>query len=138
MWIDEAIREEALFRGYTVVDPATVMTTHLTEILKDNMAELLSYAETQKLLDELGKEQQKLVDDIVPSQISIAGMQRVLQTLLRERVSIRDLPAILEGIAEAVRPYRATSWRSPSMCARAWPASSATSDHPAQTATCRS
>jgi flagellar biosynthesis protein FlhA len=101
MWVDEANREEALFKGYTVVDPPTVMTTHLTEIIKDNMAEMLSYSETQKLLDELGKEHQKLISDIVPSQISIGGIQRVLQNLLSERVSIRDLPAILEGISEA-------------------------------------
>ena len=65
------------------------------------MAELLSYAETQKLLDELPREQQKLVADLVPSQISVGGVQRVLQALLAERVSIRDLPTVLEGIAEA-------------------------------------
>ena len=101
-WIDEGLREEASFRGYTVVDPPTVLTTHLTEILKDNMADLLSYAEVQKLIDELGKEHKKLVDDLVPSQITITGIQRVLQTLLNERISIRDLPTIMEGIAEAV------------------------------------
>ncbi|MEP5368535.1 flagellar biosynthesis protein FlhA, partial [Parvibaculum sp.] len=101
-WIDEGLREEASFRGYTVVDPPTVLTTHLTEILKDNMADLLSYAEVQKLLDELGKEYKKLVDDLVPSQITVTGIQRVLQTLLTERISIRDLPTIMEGIAEAV------------------------------------
>ena len=60
------MREEALFRGYTVVDPQTVITTHLTEIIKDNMPELLSYAETQKLLDELDQEQQKLIADMIP------------------------------------------------------------------------
>lgn len=101
MWIDEANREEALFRGYTVVDPATVITTHLTEVIKDNMAELLSHAETQKLLDELDKEHQKMVADMIPTQISIGGVQRVLQNLLTERISIRDLPTILEAIAEA-------------------------------------
>ena len=79
-------------RGYTVVDAATVLSTHLTEILKANMADLLSYAEVQKLLKELPKEQAKLVKDIVPSQISVTGIQRVLQLLLAERVSIRDLP----------------------------------------------
>ena len=100
-WIDESQREEALFRGYTVVDPQTVITTHLTEIVKDNMAELLSYAETQKLLDELGAEQQKLIGDMIPSQVSVGTVQRVLQNLLGERISIRDLPAILEGISEA-------------------------------------
>ncbi|MBP7340108.1 flagellar biosynthesis protein FlhA [Niveispirillum sp.] len=101
MWIDGAYREEALFKGYTVVDPPTVVTTHLTEIIKDNMADLLSYAETQKLLDEMGKEHQKLVGDVVPTQITIGGLQRVLQNLLGERVSVRDLPTILEGVAEA-------------------------------------
>ena len=101
MWVDPSAREEALFRGYTVVDPATVITTHLTEIVKDSMAELLSHAETQKLLDELPKEQQKLVADLIPAQISVGGTQRVLQSLLSERISIRDLPNILEGISEA-------------------------------------
>ncbi len=101
MWIEEANREEALFRGYTVVDPSTVITTHLTEVIKDNMSELLSFAETQKLLDELDKEHQKLISELVPSQISTGGIQRVLQNLLAERISIRDLPTILEGISEA-------------------------------------
>jgi len=101
MWIDPSAREEALFRGYTVVDPATVITTHLTEIVKEHMADLLSYAETQKLLDDLPKEHQKLVADTIPTLISVGGVQRVLQNLLSERVSIRDLPTILEGIAEA-------------------------------------
>ncbi|MDH4385201.1 MAG: flagellar biosynthesis protein FlhA [Caulobacter sp.] len=100
-WIDDALKEEATFRGYTLVDPATVLTTHLTEILKDNMAELLSYGEVQKLLKELGSEQKKLADDLIPSVISASTLQRVLQALLRERVSIRDLATILEGIAEA-------------------------------------
>jgi len=101
MWIEEANKEEALFRGYTVVEPATVITTHLTEVIKDNMAELLSYAETQKLLDDLEKEQQKLISEMIPAQISLGGVQRVLQNLLAERVSIRDMPTILEGISEA-------------------------------------
>ncbi len=101
-WIAETMREEASFRGLTVVDPGTVLTTHLTEVLKTHMSELLSFAETRKLLDDMAPEQKKLVDELIPSQISVNGVQRVLQTLLAERVSIRDLPAILEGIAEAV------------------------------------
>ena len=101
MWIEESNREEALFRGYTVVDPATVVTTNITELIKDNMSELLSYAETQKLLDEIDKDHQKLVADIIPAQISLGGIQRVLQNLLAERISIRDLPTILEGVYEA-------------------------------------
>jgi flagellar biosynthesis protein FlhA len=100
-WVSESLREEAQFRGYTVVEPQTVITTHLTEVVKDNMAELLSYSETQKLIDELDKAHQKLVTDMVPAQISMGSIQRVLQNLLNERVSIRDLPTILEGIAEA-------------------------------------
>ena len=102
MWLAENLREEASFRGYTVVDPATVLTTYLTEIIKDNLAELLTYAETQKLLDELSKDYQKLIDDLVPGRISVAGIQRVLQTLLAERISIRDLALIVEAIGEAV------------------------------------
>ena len=101
MWIEESNKEEALFRGYTVVDPATVITTHLTEVIKDNMSELLSYAETQKLLDDLEKEHQKLIADLIPAQISLGGVQRILQNLLAERVSIRDMPTILEGVSEA-------------------------------------
>jgi len=101
MWIGDGSREEAMFKGYTVVDPPTVITTHLTEVVKEHMSELLSYAETQKLLDELPEEHQKLVADVVPNQITVGGIQRVLQNLLQERVSIRDLPTILEGISEA-------------------------------------
>lgn len=100
-WIDAGSREEANFRGYTVVDAPTVITTHLTEVIRSNMSDLLSYAETQKLLADLSNEHQKLLTDIVPGQITASGIQRILQTLLSERVSIRDLPTILEGIAEA-------------------------------------
>jgi flagellar biosynthesis protein FlhA len=100
-WIDGALKEEAALRGYTVVDAATVLSTHLTELLKNNMSELLSYAEVQKLIKEVPKEQSELIKDMVPSQITVSGIQRVLQTLLAERVSIRDLSTILEGIADA-------------------------------------
>jgi flagellar biosynthesis protein FlhA len=84
-----------------VVDPVSVLTTHLTETVRETMAELLSYSETQKLLDDLPREQQKLVADLIPSQISMGAVQRILQALLSERISIRDLPTILEGIQEA-------------------------------------
>jgi flagellar biosynthesis protein FlhA len=100
MWVIESQREEAQFRGYTVVDASTVVTTHITELMKDYMSELLSYGETQKLLDDMDKDHQKLVADIIPGQIQVGGLQRVLQNLLAERVSIRDLPTILEGVAE--------------------------------------
>jgi flagellar biosynthesis protein FlhA len=100
-WVSETLREEAAFKGYTIVDPATVLTTHLTEVIKDNMADLLSVAEVQRLTKELSPEHQKLVEDCVPSQVSWATVQRVLQSLLRERVSIRDLASIMEAVSEA-------------------------------------
>jgi flagellar biosynthesis protein FlhA len=109
MWVEESLREDALFKGYTVVDPATVVTTHLTEIIKDNMSEMLSYSETQKLLDEVGRQHAKLVSDIVPAQITVGALQRVLQNLLAERISIRDMPQILEGIGEACQSTRNTT-----------------------------
>ncbi len=111
-WIDPSLKEEAAIKGYTVVDAATVLSTHLTELIKINVAELLSYAEVSKLIKDLPKEQGELVKDLVPSQISISGIQRVLQNLLAERVSIRDLATILEGIAEAI-----PATRSPTMLA---------------------
>ncbi len=110
MWIDQQYREEAHFKGYTVVDAPTVITTHITEIIKDNMPDLVSYSETQKLLNELPTEYQKLVADVIPGQINIGGLQRVLQNLLGERISIRDLPTILEGVAEATNYTKNTAF----------------------------
>lgn len=101
-WVEASLREEANIRGYTVVDATTVLSTHLSEIVKANMPDLLTYGEVTKLLKELPKEQQKLVEDLIPGLITTTTVQRVLQLLLAERVSIRDLGAILEGIAEAV------------------------------------
>jgi flagellar biosynthesis protein FlhA len=101
-WVDASLKEEASLKGYTVVDSATVVSTHLTEFLKTNMSDLLSYGEVQKLLKDLPKEQGELVKDIVPAQITISGIQRVLQLLLAERISVRDLSTILEGIADAL------------------------------------
>jgi flagellar biosynthesis protein FlhA len=101
-WVDAAQKEEAAVKGYTVVDAATVLSTHLTELLKANMAEIISYAEVSKLLKDLPKEQSDLLKDITPTLITTSGIQRVLQTLLTERVSIRDLSTILEGIADAL------------------------------------
>lgn len=105
-WIEPALRDEAELRGYSIIDPSTVISTHLTEVLKANVSDLLSYANVQSLLAGLTKDQQKLVEDIIPSQISVSGVQRVLQTLLIERISIRDLPTILEGVAEIAGPGR--------------------------------
>src|SRR3546814_20370846 len=100
------LREEALFKGYTVVDPSTVITTHLTELVRDNMSELLSYGETQKLLDELGDRHQQLVADVIPAQITVGALQRVLQNLQAKRISIRELPTILRGDTGAARHSR--------------------------------
>jgi len=99
-WIDTALRDEAQLKGLTVVDPATVVSTHLTELIRNNMSDLLSYADVSNLLKELPDAQRNLVDDLIPQQISMSSVQRILQALLEERVSIRDLPTILEAIAE--------------------------------------
>ncbi|SFK18588.1 flagellar biosynthesis protein FlhA [Sphingomonas sp. NFR04] len=101
LWIDRELRDEAGFRGLTVVDCGTIIATHLTELVKENIADLLSYTETQKLLTEVHKESEKLVADIIPSKVSVSSVQRILQNLLAEQISIRDIPTILEGIAES-------------------------------------
>lgn len=102
-WIDEAQKEDATFAGYTVVDCATVITTHLTEIVKDNLPDLLTRAETQKLVDEAQEHNKKLIEDLIPNLISIGVLQKVLQGLLAERISIRDLPTILEALSDALQ-----------------------------------
>ena len=99
-WIGRQIKEQAIARGLTVVEPATVVTTHLTEIVKENLADLLSFAATQQLLAELPEPYQKLLSDLVPGKLTTGGIQRVLQGLLAERVSIRDLPLILEALSD--------------------------------------
>lgn len=101
LWIDRELRDEASFRGLTVVDCGTIIATHLTELVKENIADLLSYTETQKLLTEVHRESEKLVADIIPSKVSVSSVQRILQNLLAEGISIRDVPTILEGIAES-------------------------------------
>ena len=100
-WIAPALADQARSANWTVVDPATVLTTHLAEVVKENIAEFLSYTETQKLLARLPQEQQKLVADLIPSTITVGAVQRILQLLLAERISIRDMPTILEAIQEA-------------------------------------
>ena len=105
-WIDIGLREEAQLRGYTVVDAATVISTHLTEVIKNNTGDLVSFIDVQKLLKDLSKEHQELIKEIVPTHISTTGIQRVLQLLLSERVSIRDLGTILEAISEIAGAVR--------------------------------
>ncbi|EFH13710.1 flagellar biosynthesis protein FlhA [Teichococcus cervicalis] len=99
-WIEPALREMAMAQGLTVVDVETVLTTHMSEVLKGYMAQLQSYAATQKLLDGLEKEHQRLVGELIPGVLPLATVQKVLATLLAERISIRNLPLILEALHE--------------------------------------
>ena len=102
-WIEESYKEEALFNNCTVVDPSTVITTHLTELIKENITDLLSYSETQKLLDKMADDHKQLIKDVIPDIVSVASLQKVLQNLLSEMISIRDMPSILESVADAAR-----------------------------------
>ncbi len=106
LWINPEMREEAMFRGYTVVDPATILTTHLTEIIKDNFSELMTYSATKELLYDQDKETEKLINDIIPEKCSLNVVQRVLQNMLIERVSIRDMSTIVTAIGEASTQYK--------------------------------
>jgi flagellar biosynthesis protein FlhA len=101
-WINESQREEASFNGYTVVDCSTVITTHMTEIIKDNMPDLLTRNEVEKLLEDLKDHHEKLIEELIPAKITVGTFQRILQNLLEERVSIKDLPTILEALSDAV------------------------------------
>lgn len=100
IWVDQSRASEAEARGMTVVDPESVVTTHLTEVIKEHMPELLTYASTQELVEGQTKEYQKLLNDI-SNNAPMVLMQHVLQALLSERVSIRNLPKIIEAVAEA-------------------------------------
>lgn len=100
-WIAEKDREIYIADGFTVVDHATVIATHLTEIVRNNAHELLTRQETQKLIDNVAPTHQKVMEEISQNQINIGVVQKVLQNLLREQVSIRDLITILEAIADA-------------------------------------
>ena len=100
LWITEDKRERAQIAGYTVVDCVTVMTTHISEILKRHAHELLGRQETQNLIDNLARTYPKLVEELVPHVLGLGTIMRVLQNLLREGVSIRDLRSILETMAD--------------------------------------
>ena len=100
VWVSPQQREEAETAGYMVVDPATVVSTHLMETLKSNAAELLGRQDVQSLLDTLKRTYPALVEEIVPARVSLGVLHRVLQRLLRERVPIRDLVTILEALAD--------------------------------------
>ena len=100
VWIDSAQRDHAQTLGYTVVDPGTVVATHLSHILQSNAHELLGYEEVQQLLENLAKVAPKLVEDLVPKTLPLGVVVKVLQNLLLERVSIRDIRTIAETLAE--------------------------------------
>jgi flagellar biosynthesis protein FlhA len=101
-WIDASLREQAHVFGYTVVDASTVIATHLNHVILSHATELLGRQETQALLDHLATESPKLVEDLVPKQIGLGVLQRVLQNLLDEGVNIRDMRTIIETLAELV------------------------------------
>jgi flagellar biosynthesis protein FlhA len=100
LWISENDKERAQFSGYTVVDLPTVVTTHITELVRGHMYELIGRQETQHLLDNMAKEFPKVVEELVPSLLTVGQVQQVLSNLLREQVSIRDLRSILETLAD--------------------------------------
>ena len=100
LWIPEAQKEEAMLAGYTVVDPATVIATHLTEVFKRKLPEFLGRQEVQALLDNLSKHAPKVVEELVPGVLSLGVVQKVLQNLVREGVSVRDLLSIIEALAD--------------------------------------
>ena len=99
-WVPENLGEEVRKEGFAPVDIMSVMLTHLSETIDDNLAQLLSYRDVRMLLDGLPAEYQRLIDEIVPAQVTFSGIQAVLKLLLAERVSIRNLDIILEAIAE--------------------------------------
>ncbi|MFA7238776.1 MAG: flagellar biosynthesis protein FlhA [Sulfuricellaceae bacterium] len=102
VWIDTERREQAQNFGYTVVDASTVVATHLSNIIQSHAAELLGREEVQQLLDHLSKESPKLTEDLVPKQLSLGGLQRVLQSLLEEEVHIRDMRTIIETLSDHI------------------------------------
>ena len=103
VWVAEAERQAARGAGYTLVDPATVFLTHLGELLKQNVATLLTRAETERLIERVRGRQGGLVEELIPNVMTLGEVQKVLQNLLREKVSIRNLDAILEVLADAGR-----------------------------------
>ena len=106
VWINTAASDQAKRTGYTVVDPVTVMGTHISEFVKRYAHELFSRQDTKKLLDRVAVDQPKLVEDLVPKVLSMGTLQRVIQNLLREQVSIRDAGTILEALGEAALTTR--------------------------------
>ncbi|OOB80253.1 MAG: flagellar biosynthesis protein FlhA [Epulopiscium sp. Nuni2H_MBin003] len=108
IWINEAQREKAEVRGYTVVDGPSIIATHLTEIIRANLAELLTRQDTQSLLDNIAEQHQSLISELTPKLLSLGDIQKVLANLLNENISIRDLPTICEILADYATSIRDT------------------------------
>ena len=106
VWIQDQDKESARLAKYTLVDPVTVMATHLTETLRQNASQLLTRGETDKLLTRVRQSQPGLVEEIVPTILSVGDIQKVLQNLLREKVSIRNLEAVVEAIADGAKLHK--------------------------------
>lgn len=100
LWIHEGDKERAQFAGYTVVDLSTVITTHLTELIRSNMAELITRQDVQILIDNIQKDSPKLIEELIPGLLTIGQVQQCIQHLLREQISIRDLKTVLETLAD--------------------------------------
>ncbi|MED4157747.1 flagellar biosynthesis protein FlhA [Shouchella clausii] len=100
LWVDEDMRDRADMAGYTVVDPPTVISTHLTEVLKAHAHELLGREETKQLIDHLKESYPTLVEEVTPNPLTTGDIQKVLRNLLREQLSIRNLPVIFEALAD--------------------------------------
>ena len=108
LWIPESEREQAELNGYTVVDAVSVLATHLTEVIKSHAAEILGRQETQNLVDNLKKSNKTLVDEVIPDLLTVGEVQKVLQNLLDERISIRDMETIFEVLSDYARATKDT------------------------------
>jgi flagellar biosynthesis protein FlhA len=106
LWIDRGLQSQALAAGYAVVDPTSILATHLAEIIKQHAHELLTRQETKRLLDRLAETHPRLGEELVPKLLSLGEVQKVLQQLLREQVAVRDLPTILEALLDAAAVHR--------------------------------
>ena len=100
VWVPSNKNQEAQMAGYTVVDPATVITTHIKETIKRHANELMGRQETQALLDKFKETNPKVVEELIPNALSLGKVQRVFQNLLKEQISIRDLRTILEKLSD--------------------------------------
>ncbi len=100
LWIKESVREEAIAKGYTVVDLATVMTTHISDVIRRHAHEMIGRQEVQNLLDSLKETHPKVIEELVPNHLSLGGVVKVLQNLLLEQVAVRDLLTVVEALAD--------------------------------------